>query len=143
MALRPSKAASAIGRAVQVVVASLTISKVSDLDFGTAPQGDIAKTVAPGAAENAENASFDVVGNANAVYNITLPADGTIKMVTAGGGAPDKEISVDGFASFPAASGTLDVAGKQLLLVGATRAALLANQTPGNYAGDFTVTVAY
>ncbi len=138
-------AASTTANATQVVIAAIAISKVSDLDFGTGIQGDAALPVAPGSSENASNASFSVTGNPNATYTIDLPADSTIKMITGGGGSANTEINVDSFVSNPAegTGGTLSAGGSQTLFVGATRAALLATQTPGSYTGSFTVTVAY
>ena len=137
-------AASTTGTARQVVISALSIANVSDLDFGTAPAGDVAKTVAPGSSENADNGSFTVTGQANTAYTITLPADGTVTMTTAGGGV-DKTIAVDSFASFPAAgaNGLLSAGGTQSLFVGATRAALSATQVAGTYTGTYTVTVVY
>lgn len=135
---------STTGTARQVVIAALSITNVSDLDFGTAPAGDAQKTVAPGATENAENGSFTVNGQANTAYTITLPTDGTVTMVTGGGGA-NETIAVSTFTSFPAAgaNGLLNGSGTQTLLVGATRAALSASQVAGTYTGTYTVTVVY
>lgn len=138
-----AQAASTTANALQVVITSISITKVSDLDFGSAAQGDAAKTVAPGAAENAENASFTVAGEPSTAYTITLPADGAVKMVTAGGGAANKEINVTSFASSPSGTGTIGAGGTQTLFVGATRDALLAGQTTGSYSGAFTVAVVY
>lgn len=139
-----SRAANATGTARQVVTAAITITNVSDLDFGTAVQGDVAKTVAPGATENAENGSFTVSGQASTAYTITLPANGVVTMTTGGGGA-NETIAVTNFLSFPAAgaNGMIGVGGTQLLLVGATRAALGASQVAGTYTGSYTVDVVY
>lgn len=139
-----SFAASTTAQALQQVLAALTITQVSDLDFGTAAAGDVAKTVAPGAAEDAENASFSVTGEANTAYTITLPADSTVVMTTGGGGA-NETIAVDTFTSNPAAgaNGLLDGSGQQDLFVGATRAALGASQVAGAYTATFTVDVVY
>lgn len=135
-------AASTTGNAVQVVTAAIAITNVSDLDFGTAPQGDASKLVAPGASENAENGSFTVTGTPSTAYTITLPSNGTVIMQTGGGGA-NETIAVDNFTSFPSGTGTLSAGGSQLLLVGATRAALGASQVVGNYTAAYTVTVVY
>lgn len=135
-------AASATGNAVQVVTAALNIANVSSLDFGTAVQGDAAKTVAAGATENAENGSFNVTGQANTAYTITLPANGSVQMTTGGGGA-NETIAVNNFTSFPSNTGMLSAGGSQTLLVGATRAALGAAQVAGSYTGTYTVTVVY
>ncbi len=138
-------AASDTAQALQIVQAAIGITQVSDLDFGTAVQGDAAKTVAPGAADNAENASFDVTGEPGLAYTITLPSNGTIVMTTGTGASANEQIAVDSFVSSPAAgaNGLLDGTGNQLLLVGATRAALLATQVPGSYSDTFTVDVVY
>lgn len=138
------QAASTTGNATQTVIAAIAISNVSDLAFGTAPAGDAAKVVAPGASENAENGSFNVTGQANTAYTISLPADGTVIMTTGGGGA-NETIAVDSFTSFPAAgaNGLLNGSGAQTLFVGATRAALGAAQVAGNYTTTYTVTVVY
>jgi hypothetical protein len=54
-------------------------------------------------------------------------------------------IAVNTFVSFPAAgaNGLLNATGSQLLLVGATRDALAANQALGTYTGTYTVDVVY
>ncbi len=138
-----ARAAQAIAQALQKVIAKLEIAKLSDLDFGEAPQGDVAKTIAPGASENGENASFNVVGEPDRAFTVRLPGDGTVKLETDGGGAANKEIAVSGFASFPATTGQLSASGSQMLFVGATRGQLLDNQQTGTYSGSFTVEVVY
>jgi hypothetical protein len=137
-------AASATGNAVQVVVAKISILNQSDLVFGSASQGDGAKQVQPGTTENDTNGSFNVTGASNTAYTIALPADGVVTMTTGAGGA-DRTIAVNTFRSFPleGANGLLGPGGTQLLLVGATRAALPDTQVPGNYTGTYTVTVVY
>ncbi|MGZ3770432.1 MAG: DUF4402 domain-containing protein [Bdellovibrio sp.] len=137
-----SFAASTTGNALQQVIAAIAITNTSDLDFGSAPQGDAQKLVAPGSAENAENGSFAVTGQANTAYTITLPADGTVVMTTAGGGA-NQTIAVNSFTSFPSGTGLLNATGNQSLFVGATRAALGSSQAPGSYTATYTVTVVY
>lgn len=139
----PAQAASAVANALQSVFAALSITKASDLDFGSAPQGDNTKTVAPGTSESPENGSFTVAGDPGRAYSITLPSDGTVKMITAGGGSADKEISVGSFQSYPGTNGTIGAGGSELLLVGAARASLSATQVVGSYSGSFTVTVVY
>lgn len=144
LATRSEKAmaASTTADAKQIVTSAITITKVSDLEFGSAAQGDAAKTVAPGAAENAENASFTVAGAPNTAYTVTLPANGTVTMQTGAGGA-NETIAVSAFTSFPATSGMISAGGSQLLLVGAQRAALGASQVAGSYTASFTVAVVY
>jgi spore coat protein U-like protein len=139
-----AQAASDTAQALQVVQAAIAIAQVSDLDFGTAVQGDAASTVAPGTAENANNASFAVTGEPGLAYTITLPADGAVVMQTGGGGA-NETIAVNTFVSNPAAGANelLNGTGNQSLFVGATRAALGAAQVAGAYATTFTVDVVY
>jgi hypothetical protein len=136
--LNQAFAVSATGTARQVVVAAIAIANVSDLLFPQALPGAAAATVVPGAAENANNGSFNVTGQASTAYTITLPT--TINMTN---GA--NTIAVNTFVSFPAAgaNGLLSAGGSQLLLVGATRAALAANQALGTYTGTYTVDVVY
>lgn len=136
-------AASDTAQALQIVEAALAITKQSDLDFGTAAQGDGPKTVLSGSSEDAENASFLVTGEPDKFYSIALPNDGDVNMVTNGGGSQETTIAVNSFESSPAASGQLDGSGQQELFVGATRDALLPNQQAGSYADTFTVTVLY
>lgn len=139
-----ARAASDTAQAVMTVLASLSITQVSDLTFSDAEAGAAAETIAPGSAEDANNASFDVAGEPNTAYTITLPADATVTMITGGGGA-NETIAVNSFTSNPAAgaNGLLDGSGAQALYVGATRAALGASQVAGSYAATFTVDVVY
>ena len=136
--LNQAFAVSGTGTARQVVVAAIAIANVSDLLFPQASPGAAAATVVPGAAENANNGSFNVTGQASTAYTITLPT--TINMTNG-----TNTIAVNTFVSFPAAgaNGLLNAAGSQLLLVGATRAALAANQALGTYSGTYTVDVVY
>jgi hypothetical protein len=137
--------ASDRAKALQYIEKALTIAWQSDLDFGTAAPGSESKTILPGTDENSENASFVINGEINKAYQISLPADGEVNMVTEGGGSPEKTISVHSFTSFPeaGANGQLDGEGKQVLYVGASRDAILPNQVSGSYADYFTVTVIY
>ncbi|MFZ4404455.1 MAG: DUF4402 domain-containing protein [Pseudobdellovibrionaceae bacterium] len=138
-----SHAAVATGTITQTVNAALAITNVSDIVFGSAAAGDAAKTVLPGAVENATNGSFNVTGQSGQAYTITLPADGTVTLVTGVGGL-NQTIAVNNFVSFPAAGANgLLTGGTQLLLVGATRAALGASQVAGSYTGTYSVTVVY
>lgn len=139
-----AKAASDTASALMTVLTSIAIAQVSDLVFNDAEAGAIAETIAPGAAENANNASFAVTGEPSTAYTITLPADSTVVMQTGGGGA-NETIAVDSFTSNPAAgaNGLLDGTGAQTLYVGATRAALGGAQVAGAYTTTFTVDVVY
>jgi len=123
------------------VIAAITIDKISDLEFGIAVQGDGPKQVIPGTTENAENASFLVSGEPYTGYHITLPH--SVMMTTGQGMGVRQQIIVNNFASFPSGNGMLNGRGFQLLFVGATRSALLLNQTVGAYRGTFIVEVVY
>lgn len=136
-----AQAASTTAQALLDVRAAIAIAQVEDLDFGFVYQGAGAGTVLPAGSGAAE---FAVTGAPNTAYTITLPADGVVTMVTAGGGL-NKEVAVTAFASTPAAgaNGMLSAGGAQTLLVGATHAAIPAAQVVGAYAGTFTVDVVY
>ena len=133
-----AQAAVGTGTARQVVVQAIAIAAVSDLTFPSAAAGAAAAVVPPGAAENANNGSFNVTGSPSTAYTITLPT--TINMTN---GA--NTIAVNTFVSFPAAgaNGLLSATGTQTLFVGATRAALAANQATGTYTGTYNVDVVY
>ena len=140
---KASSSASTTANATATVIASIGIAKVSDLAFGSAAPGDAAQTVIPDVIETAANASFTVTGQASTAYTITLPS--SVTMITGAGGA-NQTILVNAFTSFPTAgvgTGLIGVGGSQLLLVGATRAALGAAQVAGAYTAAFTVTVNY
>jgi hypothetical protein len=126
------------GTARQVVLQALAIAPVSDLVFPPASPSAVAAVVPPGTVESAANGSFTVTGAANTAYTITLPT--TINLVN---GA--NTIAVSAFTSFPAAgaNGLLSAGGTQLLLIGATRAALTAAQATGTYTGTYVVNVVY
>lgn len=133
-------AASTNGTATASVVAAIAIANVSDLAFGEGVQGDAAKVVAAGTSENADNGSFNVTGAPNRAYTITLPSSATL---TTGGGGANETIAVTSFTSNPSATGTLNGSGADLLLVGATRAALPLTQAAGAYSGLYSVAVVY
>jgi hypothetical protein len=133
--------AQATAKAKMRVVTAVAVTTVSDLIFADAAAGAAPETVIADSSETASNASFTVTGEANRAVVVTLPADSTVKMTTAGGGSSDNEIAVNSFTSSPltAISGT----GSSDLFVGATRDALSLTQTSGDYEADFVVDVAY
>ncbi len=135
-------AATATAQALANVIAQLTITKERDLNFGDLVAGSVAVPV-PADPSEVRAAKFMVAGQPNAEFNITLPADGSVIMRTAGGGSPETEIGVNTFASLPATRGTIDPAGSAELFVGATSADLLPTQAQGGYTGDFVVEVVY
>ncbi|MCX7255759.1 MAG: DUF4402 domain-containing protein [Polaromonas sp.] len=83
-------------------------------------------------------AQFTVSGTAAAIYTITLPADGTVALVDDSG----HSMVLNGFISYPSATGTLSGGGTQMLSVGATLSVNNA-QARGSYSGAFPVTVHY
>lgn len=129
-----------IGIAKAAAVA-VSITSVSDLDFGVGVQGDPPKTVLPGTSETTENGSFLVTGDPNKAYSIALP-NGSINLSVTTGNA---KLKVNNFTSFPSegAHGVLDSSGKQTIYIGATRAAVPNTQKKGKYIGSYVVTVRY
>jgi hypothetical protein len=146
-----AQAASATATATVTINAAISMAKTVDMSFGTIGTTGTAGTVvlgtdgsrtctnvdclagSPGAA-----ASFNVTGDNNATYSITLP--GTAFLT-----GPGPPMTANAFTSSPTATGTLSGAGAETLLVGATLAVgTVGVQTPGTYTStDFTVTVDY
>jgi hypothetical protein len=91
----------------------------------------------PAVTGTVSQAVFNVTGQANATYSITLPANHTISS-----GA--NNMTVDVFTSNPTPTGTLSAGGSETLNVGATLN-VAGSQASGTYtnAGGFTVTVNY
>lgn len=137
-----ASSAQTSANATATVIASIGISKTDDLAFGNAAQGDNSLTIDP-ATQPGPSATFTVTGQANTAYDITLPSDGTIIMITDDGGVDDEKINVNSFTSNPSGSGNTGAGGSQTLNVGATRAAISASQVAGSYTASFNVTVAY
>jgi len=86
-------------------------------------------------------AQFNITGDPNAAYAVTLPADDVVTITIAGGGG-GSSMAVNSFVSSPAATGTLNGGGAQTLKVGATLT-VGAGQAVGNYSGTFNVIVVY
>ncbi len=145
------QAASTTATAAATIATAIGIAKTVDMSFGTIGATAIAGTVvlatdgsrtttggtsvlsgSPGAA-----ASFNVTGEGNNTYTITLP--GSVILDSGG-----NTMTANTFVSLPATTGTLS-SGSQTLLVGATLAvANAATQTAGAYTSAlFTVTVNY
>jgi hypothetical protein len=86
-------------------------------------------------------AEFTVRGEVDATYSVTLPS-GPVELNLAD---DSSAMEVTAFTSAPgtgAGSGSLENAGMETLLVGATLN-VGANQAAGDYEGEFEVTVAY
>ncbi|MEO5668968.1 MAG: DUF4402 domain-containing protein [Bdellovibrionota bacterium] len=134
---------TASARATLIVKKKIHITKVKDLEFGEAYQGDAADTVAP-ADSAGRNAEFKVTGREGGVFTIDLPDNGTVIMTTGDGTTADKQVAVQDFVSnFGGDGATATIAGDTALFVGATRAAIADEQQDGEYQASFDVTVAY
>lgn len=141
-----AQAATSTAQALQVIESQIAIATISNLDFGTATQGDTGKTINPGTSEDSENASFLVTGEPNKTFSILLPANDEVKMYlggNAGATDPNEIISVDDFLDSENGAATLDNNGEFTFFVGASRSDILATQTRGSYSGNFDVTVVY
>ena len=146
----PSHAAVATATVTANVISSLGITTLNGLSFGDISASAIAGTIVMspngtrsatgGASFNSSGpgspATFDIQGDANATYSITLPAS----VVLTDGSS--NTMVVDSFSSSPTPSGVLDGSGQQTLFVGATLN-VGSNQAFGSYSGLMSVTVAY
>lgn len=136
------------------IVTPITITKTVDMNFGNVavsasspgtvvldpagsrtPSGGV---TLPAVTGTVAAASFDVAGQANYTYTITLPA-GT-HTITSG----VNSMNVDTFTSSPSTTGTLSASGTETLTVGATLN-VSAGQASGTYVSGtpFDVTVNY
>ena len=144
---------NATATASATIVTPIAIANATDMDFGNvavsaslgtvviAPAGARSVTggvTLPAVTGTVTAASFDVTGQANFTYSISLPAAAT----TIASGA--NTMTVDNWTSSPTPTGTLDGTGAQTLSVGATLN-VAAGQAAGAYtsAAPFTVTVNY
>ncbi|CAN5538858.1 hypothetical protein BH10PSE16_BH10PSE16_30030 [soil metagenome] len=128
-----------------------TITKAGGLSFGSfvaGTGGAIAVTTSGGRSKtgglilvpqggSSTAAQFTVSGTATATYAISLPADGTVALFDGN----SHSMAVNGFVSYPGATGTLS-GGTQMLSVGGTLT-VGSSQPPGSYSGAFPVTVNY
>jgi len=126
------------GHGAEAQTNPITITQISDLNFGSAFLGDPGKNVNRGRVDNAENASFLITGDRGSTFNVTLPNRIWITHATSG-----DRIRVRRFRSRPNSSGRIRNNGERLLLVGARRNAIPQNISTGFYSGSFTVTVIY
>ncbi len=121
----------------KIMAAPISITQISNLDFGTGLLGDPQKRIQPGNSDNFENASFLITGDPGRTFSITLPNNIQMRHLST-----TSRIRVNRFRSRPR-NGRIRNNGERLLLIGATRATLANSLTPGKYAGTFTVTVIY
>ncbi|MFC2992789.1 DUF4402 domain-containing protein [Halomonas tibetensis] len=83
-------------------------------------------------------AEFTVTGDTQATYTIQLPGDDFVTLT-----GPGSDMVINAFTSAPSgAGGQLSAGGSQALTVGGTLNVGNA-QTPGDYAGSFSVIVNY
>ncbi len=137
--------------ATATIVGPLSLTKVSDMDFGAIAVGAGAGTLVLGT-DNSRTpagvtlvppasgiaASFTVAGEGNRTFAITLPADGDVSLA-----GPGVAMPVDGFVHNGGANPTLSGAGAAAFTVGATLT-INAGQVSGTYtSANFPVTVSY
>ncbi len=142
---------SATAKATAVINTAISITKVTDMNFGILSPSNTPGTavISPAGVRSATGgvtlaggtvtaASFTVSGEPSMTYSITLPSsDYTINYNA-------NSMTVNTFTSNPASTGTLSGGGTQTLAVGATLN-VSAMQVEGTYTseGSFTVTVNY
>jgi hypothetical protein len=116
-----------------------------DISASSIPGGvmidvDGSRTTTGGATVNSNTsgtpARYEVTGDPNALYNITLPVS---VVITSSAG---DNMVVDNFISLPSANGQLDSGGRQNLTVGATMR-VKSFQPFGAYTGVMATTVEY
>ena len=146
----PLQAATETATVTAEIISTISLVNQADLVFG-----QISSSFSPGRVELGPDgtrlgsggvginssvpggpAVFDVRGNPNAVYAITLPA--SVVMTAPSGNT----LLVDRFTSLPAGNGLTDSGGQQTLFVGATLN-VGNNQVVGTYSGQMSVTVDY
>ncbi|MEA1886577.1 MAG: DUF4402 domain-containing protein [Bacteroidota bacterium] len=144
--------ANATATAEATIVTPIAIANATDMNFGNiavvatpgtvvlAPDGTRTPTgdvTLPAVTGTVTAATFDVSGQANFTYSITLPAGS----ITISNGTDN--MTVDTWTSNPTPTGTLDGTGAQTLSVGATLD-VAGGESSGVYTGGpFTVTVNY
>lgn len=145
-------AADAVSSAEATVVAPIAISNTAPLSFGkfsagsggtvvlspagvrSSPGGVVLLAGSPGNA-----ATFNVTGDSNAGYAITLPA-GSAVLTHESDSA--RTMSMGAWISEPSGTGRIPGTGPQAVTVGATLTVGEA-QAPGRYSGSFNLSVEY
>lgn len=138
------------------IVTPITITKTADMNFGNAAVQTLtggtvilasagtrtatSGVTLPAITGTVNAASFDIAGQANYTYAITLPT--TANTIYDAGQAHNMQ--VDTWTSTPSSTGTLSTSGTETLTVGATLH-VGAGQAAGIYTSstDFDVTVNY
>lgn len=149
-----SNGSSADAFGTVTIVIPISISKISDMDFGNLAVSSLPGTVIllptgsriatggvtlPVMVGNVTAATFDITGVPGYTYSITLPS---IDITLYNG--PNNTMVVNIFSSNPTPTGMLGPAGQQTLSVGATLN-VAGNQLSGIYTTStpFSVTVNY
>lgn len=146
----PMQAATTTATVSANIVKPISLNTQSGLNFvdvspnifaGTVVLSPDGSRVATGGASikssvNGEAATFEVQGEPNAVYSISLPE---AVLLT---GSAGNNMLVDRFTSLPSSSGRISANGLQTLSVGA-RLNVGSNQAFGPYAGTMSVRIDY
>jgi hypothetical protein len=143
----------ATASAAAKIVKTIEINKVADMNFGTmsTPSAPATVILSPlggrtpsgpeisllSQAPTALASSYTTVGDNNAAYSITLPANGSIN-VTSGANT----MAITDFTCSEPLTTAFSVTGTGAFTVGA-KLNLAANQPAGSYTGSFDVTIAY
>jgi hypothetical protein len=148
-----NQTATAGASAAAKIVKTIAITKVTDMNFGTmstpstpatvilSPAG--APSIGSGSislltqAPTALASSYTTVGDNNAAYSITLPANGTVNVSDG-----TNTMAITDFTCSSPLSTTFSAGGTGAFSVGA-KLNLAANQPAGSYTGAFDVTIAY
>jgi len=136
------------------ILAAMTITESADMHFGTMTvpstmaEVDLAVggtvSIASGTltllsqTPTSHAAAYDITGDANATYAITLPANGNVSITNGFFPMP----VTDFICSYGGLTSTLDGSGDDNFTVGATLK-LSMSQSAGTYTGTFDVSVAY
>jgi hypothetical protein len=144
---------NATGRFLATVIRSIAISKVSDLVFGrvAAPASGSGTVVidaitgaqsstngvATFASPSPSRAAFNVTGEGGQAFSVTVPASFVMS-----GPQSMTVTTTSSVTGSPLLSGSLGAAGSFIFGVGGS-AAISSTTLNGDYAGSFTVTVAY
>lgn len=145
-----TQAATATATVDANIIMAISMTTRNGLSFGDISAGSTsgtviltssgARTATGGTTVNTSTSgnpsTFDVQGEPNASFSITLPASVILS------NSSSQTMTVDNFTSSPSPSGVLDSSGKQTLFVGATLN-VSANQPFGSYSGQMSVTVDY
>lgn len=147
-----SAQASDNGTATATILTPIAITAGNDLEFGSIASGtqesEVKITTAGVRSLETGNATlytsdagqqgtFNVSGQADHTYSITLPGNGAVTLASSG-----NTMAVKNFVSNPDNTGTLSSSGSQTVNVGATLV-VGASQAAGSYTGNYTVTVNY